>query len=335
MAVVHAAAAAAAKTRRAKPPATGAAPKTPQSAQLAARPPKPKGVALLAAPTRWPRAVRLLIAGAVSGGVSKTATAPIELVRMKVMVGAKAAAGGAAPSVGEVIRATYASGGPAAFFKGNAVNVMRTVPTKAIQFASYDAFKRLLRRRNPATGKDELPPWGASLAGAAAGVTSTVACHPLETIQTRLAVGAYKGVFDCVGHIVAKGGPKALFSGLGPSVVGIIPYSGINLGAYDALRWAYMRAARTDKVPNGVALALGSVAGVTAATATFPLEVVRRRMMVGAVSGSTLGALVAIAKAEGAGALFAGATLNWIKMAPASGLQIYSYEAMKEALNVT
>jgi hypothetical protein len=76
------------------------------------------------------------------------------------------------------------------------------------------------------------------------------------------------------------------------------------------------------------------VAGVTAATATFPLEVVRRRMMMGTVSGGTLAALVSIARAEGAGALFAGSTLNWVKMAPASGLQIWTYEFVKETLAV-
>lgn len=38
-------------------------------------------------PTAWPRAIRMLVAGAVSGAVSKTATAPIETVRLNVMVG--------------------------------------------------------------------------------------------------------------------------------------------------------------------------------------------------------------------------------------------------------
>ncbi len=278
----------------------------------------------------WPRATRLLIAGAISGGVSKTATAPIELVRMKVMVGSKA--GGA--SVGAIIRTTFASGGWTAFFKGNGINVARTIPSKSIQFAAFDAYKRLLQRKNKATGKTELPPWGSSAAGALAGVTSTVLCHPMETLQTRLAVGAYKGVGDALVSICAKEGPKALFGGLGPSIVGIIPYAGFNLGAYDGMRWAYTRATGNEHVPKSAALAFGALAGVTAATATFPLEVVRRRMMMGAVAGNTLTALTSIAKAEGVAALFAGCSLNYVKVLPASGLSIYAYEACKEALQV-
>jgi len=38
---------------------------------------------------------------------------------------------------------------------------------------------------------------------------------------------------------------------------------------------------RASQVPNVVSLCIGSVAGVSAATCTFPLEVVRRRMMMG------------------------------------------------------
>jgi hypothetical protein len=254
---------------------------------------------------------------------------------MKLMC---ATAGADAPlRLGDIVRTTWASGGAAAFFKGNAVNVARTIPTKAIQFAAFDAYKRVLRRKNAATGALELPAWGSGAAGAAAGVTSTVLCHPLETLQTRLAVGAYKNVGDALASIIRKEGPKALFGGLGPSVVGIIPYSGINMAAYDGMRWAYTTSTKQEKVPKGLALAMGALAGVTAATATFPLEVVRRRMMMGTVAAGqgTFAAIAAIAKAEGAGALFKGCTLNFVKLAPASGLQIYAYEACKEALNVS
>lgn len=64
-------------------------------------------------------------------------------------------------------------------------------------------------------------------------------------------------------------------------MVGVIPYAGCNLGMYDGLRWLYQNTTGNEKVPNYVSLCIGSVAGVSAATATFPLEVVRRRMMMG------------------------------------------------------
>lgn len=49
---------------------------------------------------------------------------------------------------------------------------------------------------------------------------------------------------------------------------------------------------------------------------------------------ATPAALTTIYKAEGMGALFAGCTISWIKMIPASGLQVYFYEMAKESLKV-
>lgn len=73
----------------------------PKAAKAKAKAPaaSPAGAVVLHAekawpPTAWPRAVRMLVAGALGGAVSKTATAPIETVRLNVMVGT----GGATPT---------------------------------------------------------------------------------------------------------------------------------------------------------------------------------------------------------------------------------------------
>ncbi len=47
----------------------------------------------------------------------------------------------------------------------------------------------------------------------AAGVTSTIALFPLETVRTRIAVhyNMYRGIGDCFKTIIAKEGPKGLY----------------------------------------------------------------------------------------------------------------------------
>ncbi len=151
--------------------------------------------------------------------------------------------------------------------------------------AAVDAYKKLLGRRNATTGRLETSGLATTLAGAAAGVTSTITCFPLEVLRTRLACSdAYNNVVHAAVSIVRTEGPRALYGGLGPSLAGVIPYAGANLGMYDGLRWAYCRSTGEERVPKVVALLIGSLAGVSAATATFPLEVVRRRMMMGCVT---------------------------------------------------
>ena len=163
-----------------------------------------------------------------------------------------------------------------------------------------------------------------------------LAASPGRDVGVGVVVGArrtgqYKSVVDLVTTLVKQGGPRALFGGLGPSLAGVIPFAGVNFMTYDGLRWTYSKVTGESKVPKSVALFSGSIAGVTAATVAFPLEVVRRRMMMGAKFKGTADALLTISKTEGIGALFKGCTLNWVKMAPGTGLQLYVYEATKEA----
>jgi len=163
---------------------------------------------------------------------------------------------------------------------------------------------------------------------------------------------AYKGVGDAFISIIRKEGPRALFGGITPSLIGIIPYSGLNLGTYDALRYSYTK--HTGRpVPKGASLAFGALAGATAASVCFPLEVVRRRAMMGQVClasapaagwrltrvcfqvyANPAAAMISIAQKEGVQALFAGLGINWVKVAPMSGLSLWSYEIMKEKLHV-
>ncbi len=217
---------------------------------------------------------------------------------------------------------------------------------------AVDAYKKMLARRNPETGRMETNGLSTTLAGAAAGVTSTITCFPLEVLRTRLACSSqYRSLVHAAVDIARTEGPKAFFGGLGPSLAGVIPYAGANLGMYDGMRWAYTRATGEERVPKTAALVIGAVAGVSAATFTFPLEVVRRRMMMGAKYANTAVALrsvraraswrsrlafaradasalfitlLQIAAAEGTGALFKGCVLNWAKLAPSGAFLVLS-----------
>ena len=281
-----------------------------------------------AALRRLPATLGHLLAGGVAGAVSKTATAPLECIRMKVMVGQD--------GVVDVVKATWSQQGPRGFFAGNLADVVRVIPQKSLQLAAFDLYKKLLSRRDK-DGKRVAPgAWQTAAAGSMAGVTSTTLCYPLETLRTRLAVSAqYKGIGDALVQITRAEGPLALYGGLGASIAGVIPYAGVNLAGYDAMRSMYVRVTHEEKIPKGWALVFGAVAGVTAATVTFPLEVVRRRAMMGALSSNNIvKAMVEISQKEGVETLFKGCALNWVKLAPSAGLSFYVYELAREALQV-
>lgn len=148
--------------------------------------------------------------------------------------------------------------------------------------------------------------------------------------------GAYNGLIDAFVKIVQEGGPGELYRGLAPSVIGVIPYAATNYYAYDTLRKAYRKFSKQEKIGNVETLLIGSAAGAISSTATFPLEVARKHMQAGAVSGraykNVVHALASILEHEGIQGLYRGLGPSCIKLVPAAGISFMCYEACKRIL---
>ncbi|GAB4823941.1 hypothetical protein N2152v2_010987 [Parachlorella kessleri] len=281
-----------------------------------------------------PVTTRHLIAGGVSAAASKSATAPLETIKMQLVTGRM----GIITAAQRILQ----QHGPLGFFRGNLVDVARTVPSKAIELASYEAFKKGLRKWKQRDGQHVLPDAIVGLlAGGMAGVLSTLATYPLETVRTRLAVtgpGSCAGVnnvLECVAKLTAEEGPRSLYRGLDVSLAGVIPYAALRLGCYDALKWSYKKATGKHHIDAQAALVFGAVAGVASSSITYPLEVARRRMMMGAIyPGGVAGAITTIARQEGVAALFSGVWLGLVKQAPTFAIQFAAFEQAKQWLDL-
>ncbi|XP_060959213.1 adenine nucleotide transporter BT1, chloroplastic/mitochondrial-like [Cannabis sativa] len=175
-----------------------------------------------------------LISGAIAGAVSRTAVAPLETIRTHLMVGTSG------HSTTEVFN-----------------DIMKT-----------DWWKGLFRGEQ---AKHPIPP--SLIAGACAGVSSTLCTYPLELLKTRLTIqrGVYDGLFDAFLKILREEGPAELYRGLAPSLIGVIPYAATNYFAYDSLRKAYRNFLKQDnKIGNIETLLIGSAAGAISSNANFP-----------------------------------------------------------------
>lgn len=79
----------------------------------------------------------------------------------------------------ELVKMIAVTQGLRGFWKGNLVNILRTAPFKAINFCSYDTYRKQLLKLS---GNDETTNIERFISGAAAGVTATVLCLPLDTV---------------------------------------------------------------------------------------------------------------------------------------------------------
>ncbi|CBI21022.3 unnamed protein product, partial [Vitis vinifera] len=275
--------------------------------------------------------LRRLISGAIAGAVSRTAVAPLETIRTHLMVGSSG------HSTTEVFNNIMKTDGWKGLFRGNLVNVIRVAPSKAIELFAYDTVNKNL---SPIPGEQPKIPIPASLvAGACAGVSSTLVTYPLELLKTRLTIqgDVYNGLLDAFVKILQEGGPAELYRGLTPSLIGVVPYAATNYFAYDTLRKTYRKILKQEKIGNIETLLIGSLAGAISSSATFPLEVARKHMQVGALSGrqvykNVLHALSSILEQEGIPGLYKGLGPSCLKLVPAAGISFMCYEACKRIL---
>lgn len=77
----------------------------------------------------------------MAGAAGKTSTAPLSTVQMQLMLAGNGG-GGARAAAASIWR----RGGAAAFFRGNGADVLRTVPSRALELYAYESYKRVFRQ---------------------------------------------------------------------------------------------------------------------------------------------------------------------------------------------
>lgn len=177
---------------------------------------------------------KYLIAGGVAGATSRTATAPLDRLKVVLQVQTTRA------SIGSTVREIWKDGGVMSFFRGNGLNVMKVAPESAIKFYAYEMFKNVIVR----TKGEEQGDIRASerlMAGGMAGAVAQTAIYPMDLVKTRLQTHASEGgkvpnLGKLSKDIWIQEGPRAFYRGLIPSLLGIIPYSGIDLAVYETLK---------------------------------------------------------------------------------------------------
>ena len=78
------------------------------------------------------------------------------------------------------------------------------------------------------------------LAGAGAGLTSTITTYPFDIMRTQFTLqGAYEKfptITSFVTHTLKTKGVSGFYAGLTPAVVGITPYMGLNFAIYETMK---------------------------------------------------------------------------------------------------
>jgi solute carrier family 25 (adenine nucleotide translocator) protein 4/5/6/31 len=281
--------------------------------------------------------------GGVSAAVSKTAAAPIERVKLLIQNQDEMIKQGrlAEPykGIGDCFKRVIAEEGFGSLWRGNTANVIRYFPTQALNFAFKDQYKRMF---NFNKDRDGYWAWfaGNLASGGMAGATSLLFVYSLDYARTRLANDnksakkggerQFDGLVDVYRKTLKSDGLAGLYRGFVISCVGIVVYRGLYFGLYDSLKPVLLTGNMKDSFVGSFFLGWGITIG--AGLASYPLDTVRRRMMMtsGAAEKyrSSMHAFSVIVAKEGVSSLFKGAGANILRAVAGAGV-LAGYDKMQ------
>jgi len=281
-------------------------------------------------------AENFMLAG-VAAGVSKTAAAPIERIKLLVQNQDEMIKQGRLDrpynGVLDCLRRVLSTEGVQPLWRGNLANVIRYFPTQALNFAFKDSIKAMFATPKDASQQRKFAT--NIMSGGFAGTMSLLFVYSLDYARTRLANDAkskggerqFNGLIDVYVKTLKSDGIQGLYRGFTISAVGIFIYRGMYFGLFDTLKPFLGKDANV-----GLSFLLGWAVTVTAGLMSYPIDTIRRRMMMtsgGAVKyKGSIDCAKQILKNEGAMSMMKGAGANIIRGVAGAGV-LAGFEAFQ------
>lgn len=236
--------------------------------------------------------VTRVFVGGIAGATAKTIVAPLDRVKIIFQISNMPFS---FRGVAKEMSHTVKNEGWRALFRGNAAQVLRVYPYSGIQLMSFDKISKLILNHKKKAmlsessaldvSKVRLSPFERVLAGASAGAVSVACTYPLDLMRARLAVQRetadgqlkYRGLKHAFQQMWSKNNIREFYKGIGPTMLGILPYAGISFATYETCK--QFSVDRTGAPVNTFErLFYGGIAGLAGQAVTYPLDIVRRRM---------------------------------------------------------
>ena len=264
-----------------------------------------------------------LAAGALSAGTSTSITHPLDTVKTQLQAGTEM------PRILENWRGLGAVRAVQTLYRGSVPaiagitlgNGLRTSVTEAILLMGIPGLARVQAQ---------------ALASAVGTTVGTCFRVPCETLKQRLQVGHSSNVAQAflAASRERPGGVLTLWRGTAVTMMREVPLFVVGTIAYERAKTLAMFVLGRDSLRAPEILFCGAVAGIIAAVATTPADVLKTRIMTSAVPGGTTVSKIArdILVSDGPSGFFRGALLRSAWIAPVGMVNFAAYELAKGAM---
>lgn len=261
-----------------------------------------------------------MLIGGIAGVVSRTLTAPLELLKIQ---------GQNSYMPHSTLRATIQKEGFTGLWKGNYTNCIRIFPQMAINYAIYSGFQKHCVSYLPWFCTD----YGHFIGGAFGGAVSMSIVYPLENARSRLSLQTSNSHYGGLVDVLRKTPLRNLYNGLRMSIIGFVPYSALSYGFFNMYKEGF--AYDVNNITAYEKLLFGGLAGISAVSITYPTDLIRRRLQLQGFDplvpryNGILDCIRKIITAEGLGGLYKGLVPCYMKIFPAAGIQFLVMETLQ------
>ncbi|CAK9158932.1 unnamed protein product [Ilex paraguariensis] len=204
-------------------------------------------------PGKLKRALIDATAGAISGGVSRTVTSPLDVIKIRFQVQLEPTSSWALLHKDVYVRSKYTGmlqatkdifreEGFRGFWRGNVPALLMVMPYTSIQFTVLHKLKTFASGSSKKEHHIRISPYLSYISGGLAGAAATVGSYPFDLLRTILASQGepkvYLNMRSALVDVIRTRGFQGLYAGLSTTLVEIVPYAGMQFGTYDTFkRW--------------------------------------------------------------------------------------------------
>ncbi|TPP67830.1 Mitochondrial carrier protein [Fasciola gigantica] len=318
-----------------------------------------------------------LFAGGLAGCVAKTVIAPFDRAKINFQSTERRFS---VRALFRFLHVSYQQSGFFSLWRGNTATLTRIFPYAAIQYSSHERYKHAFGIDQPDLSHIEDPDLRfVHIVDSVqmAGITSVASTYPLDfgaPLFITFPFLRYSNLIDALRTVCREEGIRTLYRGVQPAVLGSIPYAGTAFLTFETLKEYRMTSTVSERPglrsgrilfllaeyyarygenkhaqENGIRpeklqplenLVCGGFSGILGQTASYPLDIVRRRMQTAGVTGhpeyclSIAKTLRIVYNSEGLfRGLYKGVTLNWIKGPIASSISFTVFHQVQHLLH--
>lgn len=282
------------------------------------------------------------VINAVAGGIAGASTAvfvcPLDVLKTRMQV-QSFSAGEPRYNIRGGLSHIIREEGFGGLYRGLSPTLLALLPNWAVYFTVYERMKITISDKF-SDGKQSTGTYISS--AICAGLATQIVTNPLWVTKTRLQTqhmqlhwrrrqGAlYTGVFNTLSRMAREEGLLGLYSGLGPTMLGV-SHVAIQFPLYEYLKTKAAQRSegcRADALGPGALICVSAVSKMVASTATYPHEVIRSYMHIeGSGAFSALGSVCRkIYRQDGISGFYRGCSANLLRTTPAAALTFTSFE---------